>query len=163
MNGSTLVVSDGSYFPNERVGACAWIISSLDEVSGWGGGGGGVIISDPSEEQSSYRSKLGGQTGIATVCTSLILPPTILGHNRHITTVCDRLAALETVGRPICLSKVKHKHVDLISLTTSLWNSSSFNISRRHVKAHQDDLQRPLTIDEFLNCKMDGLANCIAI
>ena len=46
-NGSALAVSDSSYFSNERVGACAWIISSSDG-SEWIEGGG--IIPGPSEE-----------------------------------------------------------------------------------------------------------------
>ena len=75
---------DVSYFPNERVGACAWIISSSDG-SEWIQGGG--VIPGPSGEQSSYRSELGGQTGIAAICNSLILPNTVLGASRNITTV----------------------------------------------------------------------------
>ena len=47
LNGSALAVSDGSYFPNERVGACAWIISSSDG-SEWIQGGG--VIPGPSGE-----------------------------------------------------------------------------------------------------------------
>ena len=58
LNGSALAVSNGSYFPNERVGTCAWIISS-SHGSKWIERGG--IIPGPSEEQSSYRSELSGQ------------------------------------------------------------------------------------------------------
>ena len=71
MDGSSFAVGDSSFFPIERVGACAWIISSSDG-SEWIEGGG--VIPGSVEEQSSYSSELGGQTVIASVCTSLILP-----------------------------------------------------------------------------------------
>ena len=36
---TALVVSDGSYYPNEEAGACAWTISTLDGKE-WVKGGG---------------------------------------------------------------------------------------------------------------------------
>ena len=64
-------VSDGSYFPQEQIGSCAWILASLDG-SEWIEGGG--IIPGPKQEQSSYRSELGGQTGLSLACSDLIFP-----------------------------------------------------------------------------------------
>mmetsp|Transcript_23121 Transcript_23121/g.34229 ORF Transcript_23121/g.34229 Transcript_23121/m.34229 type:complete len:87 (+) Transcript_23121:53-313(+) len=61
--GDAICVSDGSYFPLEKVSAAAWIISTENESS-WIEGGG--VIPGPVDEQNSYRSKLGGLVGIAT-------------------------------------------------------------------------------------------------
>ena len=158
IDGSALGVSDGSYFPQEQVGSCAWILASSDG-SEWIEGGG--IIPGPKLEQSSYRSELGGQTGLSIVCSNLILPP-VQKKQKHITLLCDGLSALETVGRPIKQIKVKHKHSDLISITSSVWNSTNFKITTEHVRAHQDDTLKELTIPEILNCRMDTLAKDIA-
>ena len=55
-DGTALAVSDWSYFPNKRIGACAWKFSSSHSSEFIEGGG---IIPGPGEEQSSYRSELG--------------------------------------------------------------------------------------------------------
>ena len=106
---------------------------------------------------------MGGQTGVSIVCSSIILPLLPEGQNRHITTLCDGLSALETVGRPTTNIKAKHKHSDLISLTSAVWESSQFTMTKEHVKAHQDDLPKILNVKESLNCKMDILAKDIAL
>ena len=82
---------------------------------------------------------------------------------KNITILCDGLLALETVGRPIKNIKVKQKYSDLISLTSTMWNSTSNDITKERVKAHQDNLQKQLTIKETLTCTMDKLAKDIAI
>ena len=85
------------------------------------------------------------------------------GQIKNITLLCDGISDLETVRRPITNIKVKQKHSDLISLTSYVWSSTSYNITKEHVKAHQDDIQKQFTIKETLNCKMDKLAKDIAI
>ena len=54
------------------------------------------------------------------------------------------------------------KHIDMIAIITDLWEKSNFNFVREHVFAHQDDLARPLSMLEKLNCRMDILAKDIA-
>ena len=159
LNGTALAVSDGSFFPEQKVGSCAWVLASSDGSEYIAGGG---LIPGSADDQSSYRSELGGQVGIANVVNSLILPQTKDNKKRYITTICDGLSALETVGKEIAFIKVKHKHADLISITSSLWNTSAFHFTREHVKAHQDDFHMPLTIEETLYCNMDTLAKEIA-
>ena len=160
LNGTALAVSDGSFFPSEMVGTCAWVLASPDGCEYIAGGG---IIPGTADDQGSYRSELGGQAGIANVVSNLVLSPPQGTQRRHITTVCDGLSALETARKQNELIKVKHKHADLISITSSLWESSNFRVTRLHIKAHQDDLHRPLTVNETLNCQMDTLAKDIAI
>ena len=53
LSGKALAVSDGSFYPIQQVGACAWIIASSDGTE-WISGGGLI----PGPEQSSYRSEL---------------------------------------------------------------------------------------------------------
>ena len=50
----------------------------------------------------------------------------------------------------------------MIAIITDLWEKSNFNFVREHVFAHQDDLARPLSMLEKLNCRMDTLAKDIA-
>lgn len=53
------LVSDGSFFLNENVGAAAWTLSSADGTPQWIAGGG--RIPEPAEVQSAYCSELGGK------------------------------------------------------------------------------------------------------
>ena len=50
----------------------------------------------------------------------------------------------------------------MIAIITDLWEKSDFNFVKEYVFAHQDDLARPLSMLETLNCRMDTLANDIA-
>jgi len=78
-SGTALAVSDGSYYPYEKIGAAAWIITTPDETQ-WIKGGG--IIPGPKEVQSAYRSEVGGLVSIAVCLTSLSshLSPQLLRH-----------------------------------------------------------------------------------
>ena len=58
--------------------------------------------------------------------------------------------------------KANMKCVDMISIISELWSSSSFSITKEHVYGHQDDLGRPLTQMEALNCRVDIFAKEIA-
>ena len=100
--------------------------------------------------------------GIANVVTNLILPRPKSTQKRHITTICDGLSALETVERKVAFIQVKHKHADLISITSSLWDTSTFQFTREHVKAHQNDLQTSNN-RKIINCQMDSLVKKIVI
>ena len=62
-NGTSCAVSDGSFYPNEKVGAAAWIIITPDGTE-WIEGGG--VLPGPADVQNSYRSELGGQVGIVS-------------------------------------------------------------------------------------------------
>ena len=81
----------------------------------------------------------------------------------NITTLCDGLSALEIVGTYISLVKTKGKHTDLISVISEIWSTSPFYYTAEHVRAHQEKLQRPLTVKETLNFKMYNLAKRITI
>ena len=57
LHGTALAVSDGSYFPLHKVGACAWVIATPDG-SQWISGGG--LVPGTKEDQSLYSSELAG-------------------------------------------------------------------------------------------------------
>ena len=157
--GTAIAVSDGSFFPLQKVGSCAWVVSSPDG-SEWISGGG-IIPGEP-EDQNSYRSELGGQLGVISALISMDIDVPSSAQT-PITTYCDGISALNTVLLPSSAIKARHKHADLISITASLWSSSPFKASTKHVRGHQDNLARALTVPEHLNCKMDALAKRIAL
>ena len=70
INGTTVGVSDGSYFPIQEVGECGWIIATPDGVE-WVEGA--EVIPGLRSDQSSYRSELGGQLGKAAFVASVNL------------------------------------------------------------------------------------------
>ena len=84
-------VSDGSYFPMQEAGTCAWIITTSDGNE-WVEGGG--EIPGLSSNQNSYRSDLGIQIGISSFVSLFNLPT----GNYVLKTVCDGLFALNRVG-----------------------------------------------------------------
>ena len=104
LNGTAIAVSDGSFYPIEKVGSCGWILASSDG-SQWIQGGG--IIPGKPMDQSSYRSELGGQLGIVAALHSLKLSSDTPNKSLHITTLCDGISALNTVGKDINMIKIK--------------------------------------------------------
>lgn len=153
-NGTAIAVSDGSYFPDEDVGACAWIIAT-PTGSEWITGGGLMPDGD-----DSYRAELGGQVGIASALEGLELLP---GHTiPSIKCFCDGLSALKKTGVDPDKIRSRQSHVDLVSILSRLWKSLPINIKREHVYGHTDKLTRELTVPEWLNCWMDSKAKAIA-
>ena len=156
LQGTAIAVSDGSYFPLHKVGACAWIVSTPDGSEFITGGG---LIPGESNDQSSYRSELGGLLGIVGFISHLLLPPSL---SPTITIACDGLNALNNVHSDKSKLKAKYNDIDLISIINSLWNKTTFIPKRVHVYGHQDSKNRTLTILEQLNCLMDTKAKAIA-
>ena len=117
------------------------------------------VIPGKEAEQDPYRSELGGQLGLAAAVSAIILP-----HDAtpRLTVACDGKAALGRVQLAANKTKAKMKSVDLISIISELWSTSSFKITKEHVYGHQDDSGRPLTQMEALNCRVDILAKEIA-
>ena len=121
---------------------------------------GGGLIPGEKQDQDPYRSELGGLLGLATIISGIILPSTL---RPTITIGCDGLSALNQVGLDTSIIKAKMKNVDMISIINNLLSDSKFVINREHVYGHQDDLHRPLTQIETLNCRMDTAAKSIAL
>jgi hypothetical protein len=153
-SGTALAVSDGSYYPYEKIGAAAWIITAPDETQ-WIKGGG------PKKVQSAYRSEVGGLVGIAVCLTSL---SSHLNHTEPpITTACDGLSALKKVHATKEMVKPSWKHVDLLTGLIDLFENLPMKARLEHVLGHQDDVGRPLTLLERINVRMDSIAKTIAL
>ena len=156
LQGSAIGVSDGSFFPNEKVGSCAWVLSTPDGSEFIKGGG---LIPGPPQTQSSYRSELGGQLGLAAFISHIKLPPSF---STNITVACDGLGAIRQVDSNTLTVSSNKKDFDLISLIKDSWNESSIIPTTKHVKGHQDTTSVTLTPMEHLNCVMDHDAKRIA-
>ena len=103
---------------------------------------GGGTNSGSDAEQVPYHSELGGQLGLAVAVTSIILPDNAI---LKLTVACDGKAALSPINMSANKGKAKMKSVDFISIIGELWSTSCFEITKKHVYGHQDDLGRPLT------------------
>ena len=153
--GTAVAVSDGSFSPQDDEGACAWIVACPD-ASEWISGGGMVP-----EGVDSYRAELAGQIGIASFLEGYLL------HNPALKPVikccCDGVSALNRTGMPLdhSIRCSRSTHADFVSILSSLWPTLLFVLEIEWVKGRQDDLQRPLTVIEHLNCWMDSKAKRI--
>ena len=112
-------ISDGSYFPLQEAGACAQIIATPDG-NAWVEGGG-VITGLPSD-QHIYRSKFGGQLGIASFVSSVNLS----NGNYILKTAYDGLSTLRDSVEHDYI-RCSSKHVDILSIITELWEKSKFS------------------------------------
>jgi hypothetical protein len=157
LQGNALMVSDGSYYPHEEVGACAWKIFTPC-LTQWIQAGG--LVPGPRSQQSAYRSEVAGQTGLALFLQAIRLPPDI---TPTITTSCDGISALEKAQIRSDQIRQSFKHVDLLSIAAIAWETSQFSVTTKHVRGHQDNLNRPLTNLEQVNCEMDTAAKQIAL
>ena len=156
LQGSALCVSDGSYFPHNKLGSCAWSISTPDGSEYIKGGG---LIPGPTNSQSPFRSELGGLIGLAAFLSQIVLPPSF---STSLTVACDGLGALLQVDSIIKRATSKKKDFDLIAILKHIWSSSSIAPLPQHVLGHQDNSSNPLTVLEKLNCQMDLQAKDIA-
>ena len=71
ISSTAIAVSDGLFSPLEKVGGCAWIVSTQDGTE-WIQGGG--VVPGEEHEQNSYRSELGGALGVAVIIDCIQLP-----------------------------------------------------------------------------------------
>ena len=109
----------------------------------------------------SYRTELAGQVGIASFLESVIMDN--INATPTVTVSCDGLSALNRTGLSLDTLRASDKHMDMVSILSSLWYKIPFAIAREHVYGHQDEqVDRELTILEELNCKMDEKAKAIA-
>ena len=156
LQGTALAISDGSFYPDESVGACAWKIATPC-LTQWIKAGG--LVPGPYPLQSAYRSEVAGQTGIALFLSSLLLPDNV---SPIITSACDGKSALSQSKDDTEFIRSSTQHVDLLSITADAWSKSPFQLRKVHVRGHQENLGRPLTTMEIVNCEMDEDAKELA-
>ena len=127
LHGTALAVSDGSYFPIHKMGACAWVVATPDSTQ-WISGVG--IVPDTADDQSAYRSELAGQVDIVAFLEALIFED---NPDLSITTLCDGISALQKVHLTMTNLRANSKHVDLVSILSHLWSDCQFNCTTEHV------------------------------
>ena len=106
---------------------------------------------------------MAGQVGIASFLESIIIAN--LNDTPQITVSYDGLSALNRTGLSLDALRASAKHMDLVSILSTLWDKIPFTIGAREhvVYGHQDEQEdRELTILGSLNCRMDERAKMIA-
>ena len=153
--GTIISVSDGSYLPEEDVGAMEWIIQNkmgTEYIRG-----GGMIPGGP---QSAYRSELGGIFGLTLAFYAL------WQSHRSSSTIliaCDGLGALKkSLAYPATKLTTNCLHFDMISSIMRYWELMETRQYPVHVLGHQDDHSTELTRLEQMNVEMDAFAKARA-
>ena len=72
--GTAIAASDGSYYPDDTVAACSWIVSTPDLSKFIEGG---CILPGEYHDHNAYWAELGDQLGVAMFFNHLIPPPNI--------------------------------------------------------------------------------------
>ena len=152
-----IIVSDGSFFPDYQVGACAWILATPDGDE-WIETGG--LVQGLPEDQSAYRSELAGQVGAVSFIDAIDIN---VQNNTTLTTSCDGISARRQVGKVPDQIRCSTQHVDLVSTMVDFWHLLQFDPHTEHVYGHRDDTSDYLTVPEHLHCRMDLLAKSIAL
>jgi hypothetical protein len=155
-NGTFLAVTDGSYDRQvaPTVSGSGWIIVCTACKCTLRGS-----FFEVSQSAGSYRGELLGLVAIHTFATAIaqyFSLPTILGEIS-----CDNLAALYQSRKNRKRVGIGVKHSDLHRTIRTLKHLARFDLSYKHVKAHQDKHKpwRELTLLEQLNVLCDDLAN----
>jgi len=155
-NGSTVSVSDGSYYPESGKAAGAWVIESSCR-SQWIM----VACTVPGSKEcfTSYRSELFGLFGISVTLRVLAMcspPPT------HCIVGCDGEAALLSLNESTSAISANTKDADIISCINAIWNSFGTRPVPVHIDGHQDNFQKTLNRLEKMNVLMNKLATLVA-
>lgn len=121
---------------------------------------GGGYIPGLEKDLNSYRGELGSLVGIVNCIEALtpILQPTQVS----ITTASGNDSAVECLLLQRYHLKSSTTSVDLISSLLELWEEVPYTPKPTKVKGHADELHRPLTFLEHLNCIVDEYAKEIA-
>lgn len=152
-DGTALFVGDGSYFEHKRICTCGWILCSKDG-SQWIKGGG--YIPGLEKDLNSYRGELGSLVRIINCLKALL--PLLRQSSARIVTASDNDSAVDCLKLQRYHLKASTSSIDLISSLIELWEAIPFTPSLTRVKGHADQLHRPLTFLEQLNCIVDEYA-----
>jgi exonuclease III len=155
-NGQVVAVSDGSYFPDIKRAAAAWIIESQCRTQ-WIMGS--IMVPGPIEDFSAYRSEL---TGLLAITITLKLLSCCFSQPRHLIIGCDGDAALTSLTQAREDITANSAHSDLQSMMVDLWDTMDIRPYPVHIKGHQDSTGKKITRLEYLNILMDKLATLTA-
>jgi hypothetical protein len=155
-NGTLVSVSDGSYFPETKQAACAWLIESSCR-SQWIMGS--VRTPGTHDVQSAYRSEVAGLWAISMThkLLSCCLP-----QPKHLIVGCDGKAALNILSSSKNCINASSQHSDLTSVIIDLWSSMNVLPHPVHILGHQDATTNRLNRFEIMNVLVDRLATLTA-
>jgi hypothetical protein len=152
-----VAVSDGSYFPEEKKAAAAWIIES---ACGTQWIMGSLLIPGSEASYSSYRSEL---TGLVAISLTMKILAGGCAQPKHVIIGCDGKSALNSLSLTKDDLTANTSNYDLLSILVDIWDLCTMKPYPVHVKGHQDDDQEAaLTRMEKLNVLVDQLARLTA-
>ena len=135
-SGTAVVVSDGSYYPDHKMGVARWLILSEDDTEFISGGG---MCPGTANEVNAYRCKLWGLLDIAAATWALEQAfPHI--NSPDFTVGCDGEAALKAsmLSYPPALT-TQIKHFDIISGIMGYWRNIRSTPVPTWVEGHLGD------------------------
>jgi hypothetical protein len=154
--GTTVSVSDGSYYPNEHRAAAAWMVESECRTQ-WILGS--LLSPGPVSSFSAYRSEV---TGLTAISVTMKILASCLPQPQHTIIGCDGQSALVTLQRRQEEINANTKSADLVSIITDIWTSLTMRPYPVHIQGHQDSTGRQLNRLEKMNILMDKLASLTA-
>ena len=157
IDGTAVMVSDGSHFPLLLKAGQAWCISTLDYEEFICGGG--ATPGDPNDHDS-YRSEVAGLIGSSTALQALL--PLLPTHTNKYTIVCDNESALKILNPNHRPEKTKWRHCDLVSILRHIWKNMPCSPNPVHVYGHQDKAPGDRSPLEKINIHMDRRARACA-
>jgi hypothetical protein len=154
--GTTISVSDGSYYPEQHRAAGAWVIESSCRQQ-WIMCA--MTVPGPSEYFTSYLSELMGLLGITVTLRMMAM---CTQAPRHCIIGCDGKAALQSLLIKRENISANTNNADIICITRDIWDSFQTQPIPIHVDGHQDTNGQSLTRLAKMNILMDKLATLTA-
>lgn len=150
-----ILVSDGSYIHEERLGTAGWIAETQDRMIQIHGA---LIAPGPADIQGSHRSELTGLLGGITTIDNICRKYNVTEGSVEVG--CDGEGAITAITQQFDIIKTSRKHYDLIQAIKNTINKSKLAWSFQHIKGHQDDIREydELSRLEQLNVQADLLA-----
>ena len=132
-NNTLHVVSDGSYFPEDHVGAAGWVMQTH---SGTARISGSQVTPGTKLQQNACRSEIAGiyyaMLHLYQYCQlGNITSGSILIH-------CDGLSAIQAINRAPAKVSTAKKNFDLLNSIISLRLKLPLKITLEHIQGHQD-------------------------
>ena len=138
-----MIVSDGSYHPQHKVGTSAWVIASTSDTSRRIQGDN--IVPGQAHVQCPHRSELTGLVGAVRHIEQLCQQYNI--NQGQVEIACDGLEAYKIATRYKWKHITNMGHFDIASCLHQLLQHSTITWKFRHVYGHQDESTNIQDID----------------
>ena len=161
--GEVIIVSDGSFCPDNKIGTAAWIACSVSFPSIYVIGL--VIVPGPKNIMDPYRAELAGVVAAIEYLNMIQSLLMVENADLSIQMYCDGKSVVDKfqhVTKKTCSPNIKHS--DIWSVAANLKEEANYRIHLNHVKGHQDDQKDfdDLAFHSKLNVLMDSYAKLFA-